>query len=471
MESSIKISLNSNIHEKNIILPANLEQLKSVYKKIYNLNDQQIPNLKIYYMKEEKEQKIKINLVNDSDYMNFYLGEHPDLIEAELDNLIIEANSSPNMIKPDSHIIETNSNCLRCLEKECFLVPFIILHKDQNNNILINYHCRNNHKGENISINDYKSFFNKKLEDILCSFCSLNKEKDKNIRLYYCNKCKKYICNLEKCNNTHEKNCNNNDFMQLEKMDSNCILHGKNLMYYCEECKVSFCNLCKEHINHKKLIIDEMFIKLCDKNKMIEIIDKNLNELKKVFNLIEEKIHKLYNIYEMNKNLLELNKKFIENLNEKEVNGEIYINFNNCKYIKEIISKDNLEYFISTFKQIEEYFSNEFFEFNEEKQKNKILFWNKIPLEISLTKNAKKAYKIKKLDKTKYLLPLDFTMGQFSYFLKKKLNIDQNDNLFFLLVNGKVSCPYEMNLKDIYDKYKKEDNILYLTIEKALLWG
>ena len=276
------------------------------------------------------------------------------------------------------------------------------------------------------------------MEDILCSFCSLNKEKDKNIRLYYCNKCKKYICNLEKCNNTHEKNCNNNDFMQLEKMDSNCILHGKNLMYYCEECKVSFCNLCKEHINHKKLIIDEMFIKLNDKNKIIETIDKNLNELKKVFNLIEEKI---------------------------------YINFNNCKYIKEIISKDNLEYFISTFKQIEEYFSNEFFEFNEEKQKNKILFWNKIPLEISLTKNAKKAYKIKKLDKTKYLLPLDFTMGQFSYLLKKKLNIDQNDDLFFLLVNGKVSCPYEMNLKDIYDKYKKEDNILYLTIEKALLWG
>ena len=214
-----------------------------------------------------------------------------------------------------------------------------------------------------------------------------------------------------------------------------------------------------------------MFIKLNDKNKIIETIDKNLNELKKVFNLIEEKIHKLYNIYEMNKNLLELNKKFIENLNEKEVNGEIYINFNNCKYIKEIISKDNLEYFISTFKQIEEYFSNEFFEFNEEKQKNKILFWNKIPLEISLTKNAKKAYKIKKLDKTKYLLPLDFTMGQFSYLLKKKLNIDQNDDLFFLLVNGKVSCPYEMNLKDIYDKYKKEDNILYLTIEKALLWG
>ena len=114
MESTIKISLNSILHNQNVTLPANLEQLKSTYKKIYNLTDNQLSKLKIYYMKQEKEEKVKINLETDKEYMNFYLEEHPDLIQADLEKDISEffkfneAIQTPNLPNVDNH-----NNCLK----------------------------------------------------------------------------------------------------------------------------------------------------------------------------------------------------------------------------------------------------------------------------------------------------------------------------------------------------------------------
>ena len=470
MEISIKISLNSNIHNQQITLPANLEQLKTVYKKIYNLNDKQLSKIKIYYMKQEKEEKVKINLDNDKEYMNFYLEEHPDLIQADLDIDLDEiANPNNDFVTPNLPNID-NNNCLRCLEKDCFLIPLIKVNKDKDNNFMINCFCRNNHKGENIPIDNYKSLLDKKLEDLLCSICSLNKEKDKNIRIYYCYKCKKYICNLEKCNNNHEKQCCNTDLIQLEKLDSYCISHGKNLIYYCEDCKMSICNLCKNHENHMKTIIGEMNVTDKDKKLIIEMIEKNLKELEIIYSNIKEKlINKLSNIYEMNKSLLLLNKKIIENLNKKEMNGENFINVNNCKYIKEINLNDNLDYFNNKFKQIEDYFSNELFEFDEEEQRKKLLFWKKIPVIISHNKTKGGLFKKKTEIKKKLLMPQESTIGQLSSYLRKDFDIKE-ENSFILMHNGR-GVDFHLTLKEVYDKNKNDDNILYLDTYMEELWG
>ena len=466
METLFKISFKSIINKQTkLILPPNLIQLKLIYKKIFNLNDIQLSKLKIYYMKQEK----KIFLEKEADYMNFYLEEHPDLIEAELDNETIENIESNNIIPTLNFLNKSkNNDYLRCLEKDCFLIPYITLNKDKDNNFTINYHCRNSHKGTNIPIEYYKSLLNKKLDNLLCSFCSINKEKEKNIRLYYCHKCKKYICNLEKCNNHHEILCDNKDLIQLEKIDSNCILHGKNLIYYCEDCKISICNLCKNHKNHKKKNIEEMNIDDKKKNLLIEIIDKNLKELEIIKNHIKEKLNKLSTIYEMNKNILELNKKIIENISIKEMNGEIYINFNNCKYIKEINLKNDLMHYNNIFKPIEDYLSNEFFEFDEEKQKFKLLSWGKIPLIISVSKDAKKLFKNKKIDILKYLIPHDWTVSQLQSLLFTKM---KNHNYGIYIFVNSIAIGDNRTIKEIYDKHKKDDNILYLQLESGLRYG
>jgi GABA(A) receptor-associated protein len=46
--------------------------------------------------------------------------------------------------------------------------------------------------------------------------------------------------------------------------------------------------------------------------------------------------------------------------------------------------------------------------------------------------------KMKNIDKTKYLVPNDLTVSQFSYIIRKRLELDKSSALF-LLVSGKHS--------------------------------
>jgi GABA(A) receptor-associated protein len=46
--------------------------------------------------------------------------------------------------------------------------------------------------------------------------------------------------------------------------------------------------------------------------------------------------------------------------------------------------------------------------------------------------------KMKSIDKTKYLVPNDLTVSQFSYIIRKRLELDKSSALF-LLVSGKHS--------------------------------
>ena len=147
----------------------------------------------------------------------------------------------------------------------------------------------------------------------------------------------------------------------------------------------------------------------------------------------------------------------------------MYRNFNNCKFIKEIELKDNLEYYNNIFKQIENYFSNEFFEFDEEKRKTKLIFWNKVPIIISFNKSIKKLLKNKKMDIKKLLVTPNITIAMLSHIIRKEMK-DPDESLYFL-VNKKRSFTYEITLKEIYNKYKADDGMLYLEACTAELWG
>ena len=70
--------------------------------------------------------------------------------------------------------------------------------------------------------------------------------------------------------------------------------------------------------------------------------------------------------------------------------------------------------------------------------------------------------KMKKIEKTKYLINKNFTVSQFSLLLRNKIELNQEESLF-LLVDGKISLVGESRLGDIYEKYaNKEDGFLYI---------
>ena len=92
---------------------------------------------------------------------------------------------------------------------------------------------------------------------------------------------------------------------------------------------------------------------------------------------------------------------------------------------------------------------------------------DKIPIIIEKNSNSN----ISNIDKTKYLIPLDLTVSQFSYMIRKRIKLS-NESAFFLLVNGKISITGDSLLSDIYERYQDpEDSFLYITYSSELTWG
>ena len=74
------------------------------------------------------------------------------------------------------------------------------------------------------------------------------------------------------------------------------------------------------------------------------------------------------------------------------------------------------------------------------------------------------------IEKTKFLINEEFNLTQFTTIIRKKLNMEKTDALFFL-VNGKTSLTGNDTMLDIYKKYKDEDGFLYIAYAAEEIWG
>lgn len=68
---------------------------------------------------------------------------------------------------------------------------------------------------------------------------------------------------------------------------------------------------------------------------------------------------------------------------------------------------------------------------------------------------------LKELKKKKYLIPCDFTIGQFIYVLRQTLYLKSEEGLY-LFING-IIPQTSLTLGDIYWHYKDIDGFLYIT--------
>lgn len=80
---------------------------------------------------------------------------------------------------------------------------------------------------------------------------------------------------------------------------------------------------------------------------------------------------------------------------------------------------------------------------------------NRIP--IIVEKMSKKDIDI---DKNKYLVPVELTLGEFIYILRKRLNITSDKALFIFINNTMPNS--SINIYNIYNKHKEPDGFLYL---------
>ena len=84
---------------------------------------------------------------------------------------------------------------------------------------------------------------------------------------------------------------------------------------------------------------------------------------------------------------------------------------------------------------------------------------HRIPVICERSNNASKD--CPEIDKNKYLVPNDLTIGQFLYVIRKRLKLPP-EKAIFLFINGFIP-PSSAFLFNIYNLYKDEDGFLYVT--------
>jgi GABA(A) receptor-associated protein len=73
------------------------------------------------------------------------------------------------------------------------------------------------------------------------------------------------------------------------------------------------------------------------------------------------------------------------------------------------------------------------------------------------------------IDKKKYLVPSDLTVGQFVYVIRKRIKVDPNTNIFIFVNN--VLPPTAALMSTLYEEQKDEDGFLYITYSGENTFG
>lgn len=73
------------------------------------------------------------------------------------------------------------------------------------------------------------------------------------------------------------------------------------------------------------------------------------------------------------------------------------------------------------------------------------------------------------LDKHKYLVPSDLTVGQFIYVIRKRIKLTPEKALF-IFVNNKLP-PTASLVSELYEKEKDDDGFLYLSVSSDTVFG
>ena len=64
------------------------------------------------------------------------------------------------------------------------------------------------------------------------------------------------------------------------------------------------------------------------------------------------------------------------------------------------------------------------------------------------------------IDKNKFLVPLDLSVGQFIYVIRKRLSLPPEKAIFIFVNNSLPST--SMSLRELYNIYADEDGFLYM---------
>ena len=95
-------------------------------------------------------------------------------------------------------------------------------------------------------------------------------------------------------------------------------------------------------------------------------------------------------------------------------------------------------------------------------------YYDRIP--IIVEKSQTRNNTLPDIDKHKYLVPKDLTVGQFQHVIRKRIKLDPATALF-IFVNKNIIPPSTSFVSNIYDDHKSEDGFLYISYATESTFG
>jgi len=101
----------------------------------------------------------------------------------------------------------------------------------------------------------------------------------------------------------------------------------------------------------------------------------------------------------------------------------------------------------------------------EEGEKIRKKYPSRVPVIVEKAPDAR----IGDLDKKKYLVPSDLTVGQFYFLIRKRIQLRPEDALFFFVNN--VIPPTSATIGSLYQKHREDDFFLYIAYSDESVYG
>lgn len=108
------------------------------------------------------------------------------------------------------------------------------------------------------------------------------------------------------------------------------------------------------------------------------------------------------------------------------------------------------------------------YSFEKRSQESKTIK-EKYPDRIPIIVQKNKSCDLPEVNKCKYLVPKDMTMGQFLYVIRKRIKLESSKALFIMVDGGLVTG--SRNISIIYDDHKDEDGFLYVVYTTENTFG
>lgn len=105
----------------------------------------------------------------------------------------------------------------------------------------------------------------------------------------------------------------------------------------------------------------------------------------------------------------------------------------------------------------------------EERKKESKRILEKYPERLPVIVEKYTGTNLPELDKNKYLVPKDLTIGQFQYIIRKRIKLESDQALFLFINNNLI--PTSSILSEVYKEQKSECGFLFIVISGESVFG